>query len=149
MFRLYFLGSWCCTSLALVLAVLAILAVPEEAFADSGACDSCATSCTNQCGSDNDCYEVCMTGCLNVCCSQQCGSDPTCWNSCCQDACGSDQTCLNNCLVAFCSRMDCETPNCLSLPCSNDNTGCNKTPGSCNDCNCKLDQNMNGCECHP
>jgi hypothetical protein len=97
MIRLYSLGWWSCVSLALALAVVATLAVPEEAFADSGSCTYCASACTTQCGSDNTCYENCMASCTQGCCTQQCNGDTTCMESCCEGACGSDQTCLQNC----------------------------------------------------
>jgi hypothetical protein len=115
MSRLYSLGSWSCLSLGLALAVVATLAVPEEAFADSGECASCATTCGETCGSDNTCYENCMAPCTQGCCTQLCGTDDSCYSSCCQAACGSDQTCYNNC--------EAKTPFCIQW---------NGNPGECN-----------------
>jgi hypothetical protein len=150
--RLCTLGSWFCTSLALALSVVAALAVPEGAFADSGdplACGTCSGDCAGQCGgTGNACYENCMTNCLGSCCGQQCGTDPGCWSLCCRNACMGDPTCLANCQAQEgCDRTLCETPNCNLPPCPGDITGCNKTPGSCNPCKCvKVDSG--NCECH-
>ncbi len=102
MSRLYTLGTWFCTSVAMALALLVPLAVPEGALADSGqTCyANCQTSCYNQCGNDSACIQQCMGQCTGPCCASACNGDSTCQSTCCQEACGGDSTCLQNCLAA-------------------------------------------------
>jgi hypothetical protein len=167
MLRLYSLGSWFCTSLALTLAVVAALAVPEGAFADSGLppppppCTNCSGDCSYQCGSDNTCYENCMTDCTGPCCNGQCGSDPDCYYSCCQAACGDDQTCQANCQAGWAGPgctggTTCYTPGNKCNPtdypnCSNMHDQCAATPPPGNDCSgciCKGNKVGGFCGCY-
>jgi len=65
MARLYGMASWFPVSLAMVLATVAVLAVPQYAFADGGCgCqdgdDACLQCCSN-CGDDPVCAQGCAT----------------------------------------------------------------------------------------
>lgn len=68
MSRLYSLGMWFCTSMAIALLVLIPLVLPEEVWADTG---DCASQCASQCSSYppgspeyQDCYNTCMYQCM-------------------------------------------------------------------------------------
>src|SRR5947209_4522297 len=74
MARVSKLLSWFCFSLAGVLVTVAMLAVPENAFADAGT-DWCNNYCLGVCGSDPMCYSSCFTPCEDG------------WQSC--DLCGN------------------------------------------------------------
>ena len=57
--RFLALAAWFPVSLAMVLATVAILAVPERAFADDGS-DYCTSYCASQCDPmDKDCLKTC------------------------------------------------------------------------------------------
>jgi hypothetical protein len=163
MLRLYSLGSWLCVSVSLALAVVAALAVPEGAFADSGnppppppPCTNCSADCSYNCGSDNACYENCMTTCTGGCCGYECGSDGTCFSTCCQDACGTDTTCLDNCVAQSpggCAGPTCNTTGrpCNFQPdCTDTKEGCEGTPPPGNDCSaciCMKNDTTGKCFC--
>lgn len=116
MARLYSLSSWFCTSLAIALAVLVPLTVPEDAFADDGVCSYCDgnSNCCNSC-----CQTLCLTG------------DPTCMSNC-----------LANCAMPFdCTQCNCGLPGrqcdmdmCFNVP--GCNTNCNCVPNGVSDCKC-------------
>lgn len=103
MYRVYSLGSWFCTSVAMTLAVLVALTVPETVFADSGmTCyANCETSCYNQCGNDQTCILQRMGGCTGSCCASACNGSSSCQSTCCQEACQGDQNCINQCVGAL------------------------------------------------
>ena len=118
--------SWFFFCMAAVLATVATLAVPENAFADTG------SDCANYCIAQG--YYPGTSGfnnCVGSCCSATCGSDSGCKTNCCASACGSDSVCNSACSAAavdcfwcFCSQyVDCHiiisspTCNCiLSVP---------------------------------
>ena len=104
MSRLYSLGSWSFASVAIALAVLVPLAVPENAFADTAmtCMINCPGYCVSQCGvASGPCYDGCRAECPGRCCDQQCNGDPSCLANCCQSLCtgSSDPNCLANCAV--------------------------------------------------
>jgi hypothetical protein len=76
--------SWFHVPVAMVLATVAALAVPEKAFADTGS--TCFYYCWN--GECPDADPTCMAACEARCCADQCGFDAVCQASCCKEACG-------------------------------------------------------------
>ena len=124
MVRIYSLGCWCFSCLAIALGMVAILAVPTGAFADSGLGQPC----------------TCAPGdgaCLGNCCVTQCAGDQACQDQCCQTACGSDSSCLNACKAAKFIKCSDGTPSCI-YPTEGEcepgfNNNCNAEPK----CNCR------------
>lgn len=78
MVRLYSLSSWFCTCVAIVLAILVPLVVPEDVFANAG--NDCYSVCSETCGTDSSC----MSSCMSSCCQSMCmgSSDPNCVADC-------------------------------------------------------------------
>jgi hypothetical protein len=136
MSRLYSLGTWWFSSLAIALAVLVPLTVPEEALADAGS--DCGSQCSSQCSGDGTFYEKCMGLCTQSCCYNSCGGDGSCVNTCCQEACGGDSTCLAACMSSFGFSSSCPNPtnnNCFANNNTNAQTcagiGCSNGTASC------------------
>lgn len=80
MTRLYSFGTWLFSSLAIALAVLVPLTVPENAIADGG----------------SDCSTVCNGNPTCVTCCEACNGDPSCISECSvslitYDDCGCSQ----------------------------------------------------------
>jgi hypothetical protein len=101
--RVYSLSSRLFGYLAVTLALLAPLAVPQNAFADS-ASDCMAGSmswCMTQCGMDTGCISACYAAAPGACCDLQCNGDSACQTACCQNLCNGDSTCLANCSAAL------------------------------------------------
>jgi hypothetical protein len=159
MSRLYSLGTWSFSSVAIALAVLVPLTVPEGALADSGqTCyENCQSSCYNQCGNDPNCIEQCMGPCGGSCCVSACNGDPNCMYNCCAEVCGNEQTCLQNCQAkGGCAGDNCSIPSQPCNPnwwpqCPNTNTNCaNSAPPNrdCSGCVCRdIGANLNRCGC--
>ena len=81
--------AWFHVSLAMVLATVALLAVPQSAFAESG----CPLNCKNWYGLGNSDYWNCIAGC----CDQE---DPENREQCCSNYCNpSDTDCPNECYL--------------------------------------------------
>src|SRR5438128_2141811 len=85
LFTVMSLSSVC---LAMVLATVAVLAVPEHAFA--------APDCPGECALTYGTGTAKYYGCLGECCYTQCNGDPECEATCCSDNC-PDQTCKDGC----------------------------------------------------
>lgn len=105
MTRLFALASWCLTCVAISLAVVAALAVPPPAVADSG--DGPWQPCAILSGTD---YKT-------KCCQDACQGDPACQAQCCQEACGNDQNCFANCSTAGNNTGAFFCPNCTPTGC--------------------------------
>jgi hypothetical protein len=164
MSRLYSLGSWIFTSVAITLAVLVPLTVPETAFADTGDVQctlQCYKSCSSQCApGDQTCQNNCLAACAGQCCVQQCNGDSSCQSTCCQLYCGSDINCMQGCLAGGnpCGgRCNVDPPPgvqwcCNTCPARN-NADCGAA-GGCNavgNCNCACQNSMGAgtpCGCY-
>lgn len=107
MMRLWAMMAWLCNSVGLALAVVAPLLVPDEAFADTGACTS---SCQSSCAPGD---MTCLANCGATCCLPGCigSSDPNCMTTCCAAVCNNDPTCIQNCAQPY-------------PPCGNGNAEC-------------------------
>ena len=87
--------------LAFALAVLAPLAVPQNAFADSGS--DCASACSAGCNGDTTCMMNCSSVCSDGGCNARCYGDPSCEATCsnCISQCNGNSTCQANCAGAI------------------------------------------------
>ncbi len=102
MARLLMIFSRFHISVAMVLATIAYLAVPENAFADDP--KVCAANCETTFGIDNPHYWNCVAGCCNT----DDPGDPNCCSELCDPA---DPDCVTNCsamLTTLCEKGDCE-----------------------------------------
>lgn len=99
MTRLYSLGAWSFTSVAIALAVLVPLTVPEDVWADSGSScqNTCTEDCSYDCQGDQTCLQNCLSACFGQCCDDQCDGDSSCMNTCCFSACSGEPTCEQTC----------------------------------------------------
>jgi hypothetical protein len=112
--RFWRLSSFVLSCLGLALLVVALLAVPNQAFGDFALCQAC---CTAACGSDSACIANCETLCavgMGVCGNAHCPGNT------CDYGCITDNCFMNN-------------------GCTGTNCPCNK-PGvaNCNLCECKI-----------
>ncbi len=135
------LSAWLFFCLGLVLLGLSILAVPQNAFAQSGG--DCSTVCCNSCYPSGSCNmsSACYTDCYAVCdqCVTECQGNQSCINACYATA-GDDVNCMNNCM----------TINCMLAPCEV-GVGCNaeRNGADCTGCKCKeFPGNSNVCLCY-
>jgi hypothetical protein len=148
--RLYTLGTWSFSSLAIALALLVPLTVPEGALADAGS--DCNTSCTASCNDDcvgepPSCFANCMGQCTGTCCSDAC-TDNTCVTTCCSEACGSIVNCNSTCVALGsppCGGTQGGGSTCANgclgknpADCAKGRSGCSANPGGimCN-CTCR------------
>jgi hypothetical protein len=125
-----------------VLATVAFLAIPGEAFADD--MRLCALSCAQEFGIDNSSYWGCVAGCCNVddpgdsnCCSTYCDpDDPNCVAGC--------ESALTTCIPG-----DCNTLACIDLPCVTKTDNCKQSTNKadCGACKCKENTGGTSCVC--
>lgn len=143
MVRLLTFLSWSSISLAMVLATVAVLAVPENAFA-AGTCQS---DCKKKWGTGNSSYWNCIADCCN---SLDAGN-----LNCCADRCDSgDSACQANCQAGLFYYTSCAPPLTNNgCPFNNGNAaGC---PGiTCaispsHSCLCVYDFGTTNCNCPP
>jgi hypothetical protein len=134
---------WCFhISLALLLATLAVLAVPERAFADTG---SCGGFCSSYCDGDpvclNDCNAACEDGygdCSN--CSEYSGANQTYCMAGCDAAQGTamcDSACNGCTRNTFCDgKVGLDWLLCVSVEplCSGT---CSAILTNCRSCSCR------------
>ena len=116
-------------SLAMALATVAVLALPEYAYADPDCTQypsngSCAPCQNHPSGSQerSDCAITCCGGAV---------SESNCWSNCCEDACGNDQTCLAKCTAPCSKCMVYETNSDPWKQCMNDCLQKAETPAGC------------------
>lgn len=139
MARLSYFMSWFCFSLAGVLLTVAMLAVPENAFADPGT-DYCTGYCNGLGLSPGD-YITCVADCKDgyydcADCANYSGNEAT-W---CNQGCAQGQN--------MCDKTNCVTTSCLDLPCVAA-VGCKKItdPTNCGGCICMPNSSMTSCVC--
>ena len=161
--RFYSLASRLFGYLAFALALLAPLAVPQNAWADSGSdcAMGCGDYCAAQCGSDMMCSMSCNSACNSGCsCSQQYPGDPSAQAACCQTACNGDPSCVTSCSSALAAGACSGTSICqiISDPCKwngtkgyqpvipgTGGTGC---PGTHTNCSyIRPNYDCSGCKC--
>lgn len=149
MSRLYSAGTWSFGSLAIALALLVPLTVPEGALADAGStCGQSCQSTTNiECGGDPKCIAQQMGPCTGSCCSGACNGDSSCDATCCSEACGSTTNdCYNTC-TAYVGGQDSQCPNKNVTPygCLNAGAPCYNfgTPSTCQ----PVKTNTRYCDC--
>lgn len=144
--------AWLSTCLGITLLAASVLVVPGTAFADYGSV--CASGCQTSCGSDQLCFDECIT----KCCMTDCGTDANCGLACCQSACvNGDINCLSYCYQGqniTCSGNEICSNGCVqrydngNFTCTPAKTGCNK--GSVNDCGACLCVPVGpACYCRP
>jgi hypothetical protein len=119
-------ASWFFTCLGVVMVAASILVVPQEAFAYSGECASCASSpdpaaCGGSWASSN-CGDQ---SCVISCCLDACAMDPMCYSNC--DVQGS----LVNCAAERCKKDGGCHPDCAGQLCSTKNTRCVSNTKGC------------------
>jgi hypothetical protein len=64
------ISSWSSLCLAMALAILSVVALPDSVFASGPTCDECDSLCGGQCAHAPDpptCYQQCMTSCNPLC----------------------------------------------------------------------------------
>ena len=96
-------------SVALVLATVAYLAVPERAFADDP--NKCASNCETEFGTGNPHYWSCIAGC----CDSDDPGDPNCCSLLCDE---KDPDCVSNCLSLLTIPLCCDVKGALNCPLS-------------------------------
>lgn len=133
---------------AAVLATVAMLAVPESAFADAGS--DCVTSCTALHTPGTSEYYQCIADCCNGdadCCSSACGMDPICQTTCAGGGppCPYTDTCNTTCNSNQCKQVSSKPTTCVAPG----RVGCGG--GECIKCLCdyrlKCDAEPNSCVC--
>ena len=135
MVRLFALVSFFPISLAMVLATIAVLAVPQNAFADA----ECETNCNSQYPD----WDSANWECRGLCCIDDCANstDPDCGTHCCEVSCNGDPDCMATCNAAFltCVPFDCVTLGCADPPCVTQTNNCSQITNStsCSACKCK------------
>jgi hypothetical protein len=113
-------------SLGTVLVTLAVLAVPENAFADAGS--DCAASCASDWTPGTPDYYTCLEGCCGKGCTP--GNLVGCQVACCDSACSGASN-YSECLAA-CSADVCDVANCaVSCDVKNCIASGNNCIGSC------------------
>jgi len=127
--------SYSTLSLAMVLATVAVLAVPEDAFADAG------SDCAEYCGSfppgAPEEYWQCLADCCSrdaACCASACGSsDP---NNDCYAVCTAQTSCRSDLKeTGDCANSGCQQPQGAPKTCITPGTGGCDGGGTCA-CSC-------------
>jgi hypothetical protein len=150
--------TWFCFSLAGVLLTVAMLALPENAFADTGG--DCVTSCTALWTPGSPDYYTCLGNCCNgysggdsyldgTCCSSACAGDsnPTACAATCGAGFGGGSCKTTNKNDDYCNKV-CRVPSGSSETCTvMGSGGCNIEGDVCSKCKCDWRSNFKECLC--